>query len=93
MNKTDLIDEVIVRTGMPKTAAEKAVNAVLDTVTEVLSRSDTLIIPGFGTFCVKERAARKGWNPKAKEAIEIPAGKVPAFKPGKRLKDAVKETV
>ena len=92
MYKTDLIAAVTTRTGMPKADAENAVNAVLDTVTEVLSRGDSLIISGFGTFSVKERAARKGVNPHTKEENVIPAGRVPSFKASKSLKDAVKDT-
>ena len=89
MNKTELIDAVAERTNMSKADAARAVDAVLETVTETLKRGDSVTLVGFGTFEVRERAARTGRNPRTGETIEIKASRVPAFKAGKALKDAV----
>ena len=89
MNKTELIAEVAKKAGMAKKDAEKAVNAALDTVTEALANGEKVQLVGFGGFELKQREARMGRNPKTKEAIEIPASKVPVFKAGKALKDRV----
>ena len=89
MNKTELIAAVAENAGMSKKDGEKAVNAVLDAITGALVAGDKVQLVGFGTFDVKERAARVGRNPKTKEEIQIPASRVPAFKAGKALKDAV----
>ena len=89
MNKTDLIDSVAERTGLAKSDAARAVEAVLGLVTETLKRGDAVALAGFGTFQVKVRAARTGRNPRTGEAISIPASRVPAFKAGKALKDAL----
>ena len=89
MNKTELIAEVAAKTGLAKKDAEKAVNAALDTVTEALAKGDKVQLVGFGGFELKHREARMGRNPKTKESIEIPASKVPVFKAGKALKDAI----
>lgn len=89
MNKTELIAEVAKKTGLAKKDAEKAVNAALDTVTEALANGDKVQLVGFGGFELKHREARVGRNPKTREAIEIPASKVPVFKAGKALKDRV----
>ena len=89
MNKLELIQEVSERTGLAKKDAEKAVNAVLDTVADTLAQGDKVQLIGFGSFETKTREARMGRNPKTKEAIEIPASKVPVFKAGKALKDVV----
>ena len=90
MYKNELINEVVVRTGMPYGAAEKAVNAVFDVIRIELTGGGSVAVPGFGVFSVKERAARKGRNPQTGEEIDIPAGNVPVFKPGKSLKDLVR---
>ena len=90
MNKTELVAAVAEKTGMSKKDSEKAVNAAFDTITEALAAGDKVQLVGFGAFEVKERGARIGRNPKTKETIEIPATRVPAFKAGKALKDAVK---
>lgn len=90
MTKTDLISAVAAKSGLTKKDAEKAVSAVLDTITETLTAGDKIALVGFGTFEVRERAAREGKNPATGEAISIPASKVPAFKAGKALKDAIK---
>ncbi len=89
MNKTELIDAVAERTNMSKADAARAVDAVLETVTETLKRGDSVTLVGFGTFEVRERAARTGRNPRTGETIEIKASRAPAFKAGKALKDAV----
>ncbi len=90
MNKTDLINTVAEQGEISKKDATKAVDAVFDAITETLQKGDKVQLIGFGNFEVRERASRKGRNPQTGEEIEIPASKVPAFKPGKALKDAVK---
>ena len=89
MTKTDLIAKVAEQTGLSKKDAEKAVSAVIDTVSDALVAGDKVQIVGFGTFEVRERSERKGRNPRTKEEITIPASKLPAFTAGKALKDAV----
>ena len=89
MNKAELIDAVSSKTGLQKAEATRAVDAVFDAVTEALKGGDAVSLLGFGTFVVKARAARTGRNPRTNEPIEIPATKVPGFKAGKALKDAV----
>ena len=90
MNKADLINAVAEKTGLSKKDSEKAVAAVFASITESLQRGEKLSLVGFGTFEVKERAARPGVNPRTKEPITIPASKSPVFKAGKPLKDAIK---
>lgn len=90
MNKSDLVDAVANRADLSKADAGNAVDAVLDTITSVLSGGGKVSLVGFGTFDVRHRAARQGRNPKTGERITIPAGKSPGFKAGKGLKDAVK---
>ncbi len=89
MNKNDLVDAVAERTGLAKSDAARAVEAVLGTVTETLQKGDQVALSGFGTFVAKARAARTGRNPRTGESIAIPASRVPAFKAGKALKDAL----
>lgn len=89
MNKTELIGEVAGKTGITKKDAEKFINAFLTTVEEGLKTGDKIQLIGFGTFEVRDRQARKGRNPQTGAEIDIPAAKVPAFKPGKALKDAL----
>jgi len=89
MNKGELIDAVSSSAGLSRADATKAVDAVLDNVTQTLSGGDSVSLVGFGTFSVKERAARTGRNPRTGEPIQIKASKVPGFKAGKALKDAV----
>ena len=89
MNKAELVSAVAEKTGMSKKDSEKAVNAAFDTITEALAAGDKVQLVGFGAFEVKERGARIGRNTKTKEEIEIPATRVPVFKAGKVLKDAV----
>ena len=89
MNKTELINSVAEAAGLTKKDATKAVEAVFDTIQSTLAKGDKVQLIGFGNFEVRERAARKGRNQQSGEEIEIAASKVPAFKPGKALKDAV----
>jgi DNA-binding protein HU-beta len=88
MNKTDLINKVSETTDLSKKDATKAVDAVFDAISEALQSGDKVQLVGFGNFEVRERSARKGRNPQTGAEIEIPASKVPAFKPGKQLRDA-----
>jgi DNA-binding protein HU-beta len=89
MLKKDLIDR-IATTGLTKKQAGEALDAMLDAITESLKKGDAVLLTGFGKFEVRTRAARTGINPKTLEKIQLPATKVPAFKPGKGLKTAVK---
>ena len=89
MNKTDLIAVASEQTGLSKKDTEQVLNAFFSTVQETLKQNDKVQIPGFGSFEVRERAARTGRNPHTGETIEIAAAKVPVFKPGKGLKDAI----
>ena len=91
MNKTELINAVAAKTGLSKKNADQAVAAVLDTIVETLKAGEKVSLVGFGTFDVKARAARTGHNPRTNATIEIAASKVPQFKAGKALKDAVAE--
>jgi len=90
MNKADLISVVAEKAGISKKDSERAVSATFDAVSDALAGGDKIQLVGFGSFEIKTRAARTGRNPKTKETIEIPASKVPVFKAGKALKDAVK---
>ena len=89
MNKSELVASVAEKTGLTKKDAEKAVGSVFDTITEALVAGDKVQLVGFGTFAVRDRKERQGQNPQTKQPITIPATKVPAFKAGKGLKDAV----
>jgi DNA-binding protein HU-beta len=89
MTKTDLIAKVAEATEMTKKDSTKVVDATLDAIAEALKNGEKVQLLGFGTFVVRERAARKGRNPQTGEEIDIPATKVPAFKPSKQLKEAV----
>ena len=89
MNKTELVAAIAEKTDLTKKDAELALTAVVESITEALEKGDKVQLIGFGSFEVKNRAARTGRNPKTKEAIEIPASVVPTFKPGKAMKDAV----
>ncbi len=89
MNKAELIGSVAEKSGMPKKDAEKAVNAVFAAIEEALAKGDKVQLVGFGTFEVRERAARTGRNPQTGEEIQIAASRVPAFRAGKALKDSV----
>ncbi len=89
MNKTELVSQIAVKTEMSKKDVEKVVNAFFDTVEGALKVDEKVQLIGFGTFEVKARQARKGRNPQTGEEIDIPATKVPAFKAGKALKEAL----
>ncbi|MDH5393051.1 MAG: HU family DNA-binding protein [Gammaproteobacteria bacterium] len=89
MNKTELVESVAETADLSKAAAGKAVDAFIGAVTGALKNGDQVTIVGFGTYLVRERAARVGRNPQTGAEIQIAAAKVPAFKPGKALKDAV----
>ena len=88
-HETELINAVAEASELSKKDATKAVDSVFDTILDALKNGDKIQLIGFGNFEVRERSARKGRNPQTGEDIEIPASKVPAFKPGKALKDAV----
>lgn len=90
MNKTDLVKAVSTQAVLTQKDAASAVDAIFSTITSALAKEEKIQLIGFGTFEVRERSARKGRNPQTGEEIEIAASKVPAFKPGKELKEAVK---
>lgn len=89
-NKQELVNDVATTTGLTKKDATAAVDAVFASIQDTLAKGDKVQLIGFGNFEVRTRAARKGRNPQTGAEIEIPASKVPAFKPGKALKEAVK---
>ncbi|MBO8137019.1 MAG: HU family DNA-binding protein [Desulfotomaculum sp.] len=89
MNKAELVSSVAEKTELTKKDAEKAVNALFETISETLAAGDKVQLIGFGTFDVSERKERKGRNPQTGEEIIIPATKVPVFKAGKALKEMV----
>ena len=89
MTKTELISVVANKAGLPKAAAEKAINATIDAIQQALRKGDKVTLVGFGTFDVAQRAARQGVNPRTREAIKIKASKAPRFKAGKAFKEAV----
>ena len=89
MNKNEFVAAIAEKSGLTKKDAEAALNAYTEVVTDALKSGDSVQLIGFGTFEVRERAARQGRNPHTGEAIEIAAAKAPAFKPGKALKDAI----
>ncbi|MCC5889125.1 MAG: HU family DNA-binding protein [Alkalibacterium sp.] len=89
-NKAELIEKVAASADLTKKDATAAVEAVFETIKETLAEGEKVQVIGFGNFEVRDRAARKGRNPQTGEEIQIPASKVPAFKAGKALKDAVK---
>lgn len=89
MTKVELIAAVAADAGLTKKDAEKAVNSMIDSITESLKKGDKVALVGFGTFEVRKRPARKGRNPQTKKEITIPASNLPAFKAGKALKESV----
>ena len=89
MNKSELIEAIAASADIPKASAARALDAMVDSVTDCLKKGDSVSLVGFGTFQVKERAARTGRNPQTGQPIEIKAAKVPGFKAGKALKDSV----
>ena len=90
MNKAELIDAVAANADLSKAAAGRALDAALEAITKALKKKDTVTLVGFGTFSVRKRSARIGRNPKTGEELKIKASKVPGFKAGKALKDAIK---
>lgn len=90
MNKAELVTEVAELTEMSKKDVTKVVDAVFQAISNALQNGDKVQLVGFGNFEVRERSARKGRNPQTGEEIEISASKVPAFKPGKALKEGIK---
>ena len=91
MKKTELIAAVAEQSGLSKKDAEKALNATIDTIIKAVAEGDKIQLTGFGTFEQRQRNARTGCDPRTGNTIEIPASKVPAFKAGRALKDAVSE--
>lgn len=89
MNKSELIEAIAASADIPKATAGRALDAVIESVTKTLAAGDSVTLVGFGTFAVKERAARTGRNPQTGKAINIAAAKIPGFKAGKALKDAM----
>ncbi len=90
MNKAELVEEVANQTGLTKKVSREAVNAVISAITDSLAKEEKVTLAGFGTFQVRERKARRGVNPQTRKTIQIPAKKVPKFKPGKELREKVK---
>ncbi len=89
MNKAELIEAMADAADISKAAAGRALDGMVEAITDALKKGDSLSLVGFGTFSVKERAAREGRNPQTGETIQIKASKIPSFKAGKALKDAV----
>jgi DNA-binding protein HU-beta len=89
VNKSELIEAIAASADIPKAAATRALDAMVESVTDSLKQGESVSLVGFGTFTIKERAARTGRNPQTGQPIEISAAKVPSFKAGKALKDAV----
>ncbi len=91
VNKTQLIDKIAANADITKAAAGRVVDAMVASITESLQKGDDVALVGFGTFTVRDRAARTGRNPQTGKEIQIAAAKVPAFRAGKSLKDAVNQ--
>ncbi len=89
MNKSELIDHIAQQADMSKAAASRALEAAIDAITDALKNGDSVSLVGFGTFVATEREARTGRNPRTGDAIKIDRAKVPKFRPGKALKDAL----
>ncbi len=89
MNKSQLIDAVASKSGLTKADTEKSFKAFVETISEEMGKGESITLIGFGTFLVRDRKARTGRNPRTGETIQIKASKIPAFKAGKALKDAV----
>jgi len=90
MNKTELVDAIAEHADISKAAAGRALDGMVQAITEALKKGDQVTLVGFGSFSVRERAARTGRNPQTGKEIKIAASKIPGFKAGKALKDAVK---
>lgn len=89
MTKAEFIDAIAANGDYSKKDAEKALKTVIDTITDSLTKGEKISLVGFGTFEVKERAAKTAINPRTKETVNVPAKKVPTFKAGKGLKDTI----
>ncbi len=89
MNKTELIEHIAAKSDISKAAATRALASIIEAVKKTLKKGDTVTLVGFGTFSVSKRAARTGRNPRTGAPLKIKAAKVPRFKPGKGLKDAL----
>ena len=89
MNKTELIEHIATKSDISKAAATRALASIIEAVKKTLKKGDTVTLVGFGTFSVSKRAARVGRNPRTGAALKIKAAKVPRFKPGKGLKEAL----
>lgn len=89
MNKAELIDAIADSAELSKASATRALDSAIDSITKALKKGDSVTLVGFGTFSVRKRAARTGRNPRTGETIKIKASKVPGFKAGKALKDAI----
>jgi len=90
MNKADLVQEVANQTGLTRKVSREAVDAVISAITDCLTREEKVTLVGFGTFDVMHRKTRRGVNPQTRRTIQIPAKKVPKFRPGKGLREKVK---
>jgi len=90
MNKAELVQKVSNQTGLTKKTSREAIDAVISSLTDCLGREEKVTLVGFGTFRVMERKASKGVNPQTRKTIQIPAKKVPKFRPGKGLREAVR---
>jgi DNA-binding protein HU-beta len=89
VNKQELIENIAASADITKAAAGRALDSVIDSITDSLKKGDSVVLVGFGTFSVRDRAERMGRNPQTGEEIQIKAAKVPAFKAGKALKNAI----
>ncbi len=89
MNKSELVNAIAKNADIPETVARRVLDSTIEVISDTLSRGDSIALVGFGTFAVKERAERNGRNPKTGDTMTIAASKLPSFKPGKTLKDAV----
>jgi len=90
MNKAELVEEVANQTGLTNKTSREAVNAIISAITDSLVREEKVTLVGFGTFQVVKRKARRGVNPQTRGTIQIPAKKIPKFRPGKGLREAIK---
>ena len=93
MNKTELVSAIAAKSGLSKKNSELALNAMISSIEDSLVAGEKVVLVGFGTFEVKQRAERKGRNPQTREEITIPASKAPVFKAGKGLKEKVNDTI
>ena len=90
MNKKDLVNTLAKKVGLSKKAANEAIDTLIETITKSLKKGEKVTFVGFGTFTVRERAARKARNPRTQQIIKVPAKKVPVFRPGSELRKAIK---